>query len=96
MQGQQRLRRDKLLHQSERCEASLAQARLELAVLKADSSEMTVSALTSPNVIGCVLLLIFEYETYKSFKTSGLSIIRESLIDNVKENGKKGIDGIYA
>jgi hypothetical protein len=43
---QQRLRRDKLLHQSERCEASLAQARLELTALKAGSSEMTVSALT--------------------------------------------------
>jgi len=43
---QQRLRKDKLLHQSGRCEASLAQARLELAALRASSSEMTVSALT--------------------------------------------------
>jgi len=55
-----------------------------------------LTVLLTLNVIGCVSLLILEYETYKSFKTSGLSIIRESLIDNVKENGKKGIDGLYA
>lgn len=43
---QQQLSKDKLLHQSDRCEASLARARMELAALKADSSEISVSALT--------------------------------------------------
>ena len=43
---QQALRRDKLLHQADRCEASLARTRIELAALKADSSAASVSSLT--------------------------------------------------
>jgi hypothetical protein len=43
---QQALRRDKLLHQADRCEASLARTRIELAALKADSSAASVSTLT--------------------------------------------------
>ena len=43
---QQALRRDKLLHQADRCEASLARTRIELAALKADSSAASVSCLT--------------------------------------------------
>lgn len=43
---QQRLRVDELLHQAGRCEASLHRARIELAALKADISEGSVSEVT--------------------------------------------------
>jgi hypothetical protein len=43
---QQSLREEKLLHQAGRCEASLARTRIELAGLKADSSEASVRTLT--------------------------------------------------
>jgi hypothetical protein len=43
---QQRLRVDELLHQCGRCEASLDRTRLELAGLKADSAELSVSEVT--------------------------------------------------
>jgi hypothetical protein len=44
MMKQQQLRVDQLLYQADRCEASLNRSRLELAALKADTSEMSVSA----------------------------------------------------
>ena len=37
---------DKLLYQSDRCEASLHRTRIELAALTAESSETSVSAVT--------------------------------------------------
>ena len=43
---QQQLRVDELLHQSERCQASLHRTRIELAALRAGSSEGSVSAVT--------------------------------------------------
>lgn len=43
---QQALREEKLLHQAGRCEALLARTRIELAGLKADSSEASVRTLT--------------------------------------------------
>ena len=42
----QQLRVDGLLHQCQRCEASLARTRIELVVLQADSTEMSVDAVT--------------------------------------------------
>lgn len=41
-----KLRVDQLLHQASRCEASLGKTRIELAALKADASDVTVSAVT--------------------------------------------------
>ncbi len=43
---EQHLRVDKLVYQSDRCEASLHRTRIELAALKADSSETSVDAVT--------------------------------------------------
>ena len=43
---QQQLRVDELLHQSNRCEASLHRTRVELATLKIDRSDTSVSAVT--------------------------------------------------
>lgn len=43
---QQQLRVDKLVYQCDRCEASLHRTRIELAALKADSSETSVSDVT--------------------------------------------------
>ena len=43
---QQQLRVDELLHQSDRCQASLHRTRIELAALRADSSDVSVSAVT--------------------------------------------------
>ena len=43
---QQQLRVDELLHQARCCEASLARTRIELAVLNAGGSEISVSAAT--------------------------------------------------
>ena len=43
---QQELRVDKLLYQCDRCEASLHRTRIELASLKTESSETSVSAVT--------------------------------------------------
>ncbi len=43
---QQELRVDKLLYQCDRCEASLHRTRIELAALKTESSETSVSAVT--------------------------------------------------
>ena len=43
---QQQLRVDELLHQSNRCEASLHRTRVELAALKIDRSEASVSTVT--------------------------------------------------
>jgi hypothetical protein len=47
MMKQQQLRVDELLHQSDRCGASLHRTRMELAALKADSSEESVNAVTA-------------------------------------------------
>ena len=44
--GQQKLRIDELLYQAHCCEASLARTRIELAVLHASGSEISVSAVT--------------------------------------------------
>ena len=44
--GQQQLRLDELLYQSNQCEASLARTRIELAVLPAGNSETSVSTVT--------------------------------------------------
>jgi hypothetical protein len=41
--GRLELRVDELLHQANRCEATLHQTRIELAALKADSAEASVS-----------------------------------------------------
>ena len=43
---QQQLRVDELLHQSDRCQASLHRTRIELAALRADSSGTSVTAVT--------------------------------------------------
>ena len=43
---QQQLRVDELLHQCQRCEASLARTRIELAALRADSSGLSVDTVT--------------------------------------------------
>ena len=43
---QQQLRVDELLHQADRCQASLHRTRIELAALRADTSEASVSAVT--------------------------------------------------
>ena len=42
----QQLRVDELLHQSDRCQASLHRTRIELAILRADSSGASVNAVT--------------------------------------------------
>ena len=44
--AQQNLRVEQLLHQSDLCEAALARARLELAGLRADTAEASISAVT--------------------------------------------------
>jgi hypothetical protein len=46
MIGRQELRVGKLLYQCDRCEASLHRTRIELAALKRESSEMSISAVT--------------------------------------------------
>ena len=46
MVQQQQLRVDELLHQSDRCQASLHRTRIELAALRADGSDASVSAVT--------------------------------------------------
>ena len=43
---QQQSRVDELLHQCQRCEASLARTRIELAALRADSSGLSVDTVT--------------------------------------------------
>lgn len=46
MVKRQELRIDELLHEADRCEASLHRTRIELAALKADSAEASVNAVT--------------------------------------------------
>ncbi len=45
MVNQLKERVEELLHQANRCEASLGKTRIELAALKADASEIGVSAI---------------------------------------------------
>ena len=46
MVKRQELRIDELLHEADRCEASLHRTRIELAALKADSAEASVNSVT--------------------------------------------------
>ena len=46
MVNEQELKVEKLMYQTDRCEASLHRTRIELAALKADSSEASISAVT--------------------------------------------------